>query len=126
MRSRSLSTSKRVLIVAFKVYVGLCTLLVTACIAFMLWEVASTPTSSGQDHPRTIGAEIPVEPDWTRIRISYDSPQAAPTGHWLFHGLTGTQTLIERAPSQPNGAANGSQPIRSETNRMSPAAGSRR
>jgi hypothetical protein len=36
------------------------------------------------------------------------------------------QTLTETTKVEPDGEANGSQPIRSESNRTSPAAGSRR
>jgi len=71
------------------------------------------------------------------------SPDGKSDGRWdytLFYsmfisvtfGVEGTVTevssplLSESWKAEPDGAANGSQPIRSETNRTSPAAGSRR
>ena len=51
----------------------------------------------------------------------------------VFEHLNAAQAQIQRAQKwtewflgQPDGAANGSQPIRSQTNQTSPAAGSRR
>ena len=46
----------------------------------------------------------------------------------LFTALAGATILVYwlRGRCEPDGAANGSQPIRSETNRTSSAAGSRR
>ena len=40
--------------------------------------------------------------------------------------LKAKQAELEKTSAEPDGAANGSQPIRSETNETSPAAGSRR
>jgi hypothetical protein len=91
---------KRVLIVALKVYAGFCTLLVTTCLICFVWA-ASTSTASGQV----------TEEDLKALGF---------TGADLKH------ELLRQNASQPNGAANRSQPIGLDTNRPPGAAGSSR
>jgi photosystem II stability/assembly factor-like uncharacterized protein len=62
---------------------------------------------------------------WSRARIGL--PAESPGVSFLLKGnLVLAATLIKEANGEPGGAANGSQPIRLETNRTSSAAGSRR
>jgi len=99
--------------------------------------------------PGTSTQETPMRLDLREIKLEYSTPvhrhphfdpllsssgRAAPTfsGH-LSLDTTGCYELFSSTtnrslsePSQPSGAVNGSQPIRSDTNRTSSAAGSRR
>ena len=69
---------KRVLMVAVKVYAGLCTALVTAALALILWEVWTRPTLSQERHGQPTTAEAgPRGLDFSGIGLSYDLPKAA-------------------------------------------------
>ncbi len=57
--------------------------------------------------------------------FSWDNRAGERTLRWHAQGIA-AQRSAQGVPVQPDGAANGSQPIRSETNRTSSAAGSRR
>lgn len=62
--------------------------------------------------------------DWTSSRE--DSPEAASEFQKRWEELWPTFRHLEKGNSQPDGAANGSQPIRPETNSTSSTVGSRR
>ena len=72
--------------------------------------------------------ELPLEGNPAGVLITSDAPlKDSKTIHEILRVLfvPSVQVFYARS-SEPDGAANGSQPIRSETNRTSSAAGSRR
>jgi len=75
---------------------------------------------------RTEAPEVrSIEPELLAILHRYNIPYRQDEGSiWIF-GYTSSADDLKRG-SEPDGPANGSQPIRSATNRTSSAAGSRR
>ena len=63
---------------------------------------------------------IPIAPSLGRYLALSERSTETPRDYWA------SKEWIKQKKSEPDGAANGSQPIRSETNSTSPAAGSRR
>jgi len=118
--AKSRSVWKRALFALLKVYAGLCTLLVTAVLAFILWEVIPTQPPSAQGHQNQL-TSAEGEPKELDLTLSYDLPKVPRTfdGPFQVHAA-GTSA------SQPDGAADGSQPFSSVTNRAAGSAGSRR
>jgi hypothetical protein len=70
------------------------------------------------------GFLLDASDDWSDSHE--DSPEAAASFDRVWEELWPSFMHLDRRNSQQDGAANGSQPIRSETNRASSAAGSRR
>lgn len=119
------SLLKRGFIGVLKLYASLCTLLVTVCLVLILWDVAFRPTEAGKHERPAVTVE--QKPEWldlTKIGLSYDSPRLQPAREGQSY--IGSNTVRNEILSEPDSAANGSQPIRSVTNRTPSAAGSRR
>jgi hypothetical protein len=119
---------KRVAVVALKVYAGLCTLLVTAVLALILWEAGRTTQTSAGEHqqPTTVEEGDPMGLNFTGSGLSYDLPRAPTPVEGLFRRHAELDAVGQTSPRQPYGAANRSQPVGPDTNRPPAAAGSGR
>ena len=81
-----------------KIYAGLCTLLITACLAFILWEVASTRTSFAESQHQAGVSQKSRAFKLTGVGLSYDTLNATPT--WVENDAPYSADF-----SQPGGAA---------------------
>ena len=121
--AKSRSAWKRIPLALLKAYAGLCTLLVTAILALILWDRISTQTTSAEpaqgDQDRITSAELELKR--LDLTLSYDLPKMARTddGPLQIHTAGGNA-------SQQDRAADGSQPSGAETNRLPEAADPRR
>ncbi len=106
--TKSCSAGKRVFFGVLRVYAGLCTLLVTAVLALILWEVISTQSTSAEGHPNQVTSAETESKAWDLrdVVLSYDLPKVPSTFERSFqrHGADVTA-------SQPDGAAGGSLPV---------------
>ena len=110
--------------------------LVTGAVQRVDFPLVNSPSLAGDKATCVLlvpARSIPAHPDFCRIALHYDN-------HGLLQGIKSGSELVLRfqksgefdgvlLPSnfiQQSGPANGSQPIRSETNSTSSAAGSRR
>ncbi len=113
---------KRIVIVSVKVYAAVCTLLVTSFLGLMLWD-ALVPVAPGE--PSAVDLRVPDEaPRFAPVQLRYDLPQTPTDRKDASRRDLGN--LMESSASQLDASANQSQPVRSETNQPSAAAGSGR
>jgi len=114
----------RTFFLVLKVYAGLSAVLVTGVLALMLWAYL-TPTSATEDHNGAGGPE-PKMLSLPPVELKYELPRLPASVDGLLQVRPESDGLVKTGASQPDGATNRSQPVRSGTNQTPAAAGSGR
>jgi hypothetical protein len=122
-QAKTRSRWKRIFLLVLKTYAGLSAVVVTAVLALLLWDYL-TPPSASEDHK--VAGEVDPKLSLPPIELKYELPRGPDIVDGRFRISPESNGLLKTGGSQPNGAANRGQPVRSETNQAPAATGSHR